>query len=790
MTLTKPYEATFQVGDGETKDFPFYFDEVSENFIKVIIKRADGSIYYPTFSVDMELLRVVFGEDEITPTADDVICIYRDTPTIQDTQFNTLQGYNAKALENILSKIVAMIQEMKANGFSTQILQGEPWSLDLMKPADNGASVQIDYQARVLKKGLYFKMSDGNLLASTDGVNFVQMPKSENVAEFRQYTDDEGNVHFEYRVGDKWFGLATGTDISSFKKEIDNKFVVIDAQIDANADAIQKTREDFINADSEIHQILNNHAENLTTLRGNQASLGGQVSGIEEKIPGDASATNQLATKADLANVDLDGYVKKSGDTMTGDLVLDVVNRADIVFQDSTVDTAGNTNSYRKLITAPHQTQGLIFSEAKNGTVNMQFSMIADGFFMPRGNRLLGSSDYPWENIYAKKLNNGADVAIPTEGGTLARIEDLIDLRADINEADSELQTQITAQAAEIATKQDQLVAGDNIVISGNTISATGAGGGVGFDMQVVDQLPATGKKGVIYLVPKDGSAPDVHDEYVWIDATQTFELIGTTQVDLTDYATKEELGGYLPTTGGALTGDLSLDDHKLNFKGGVSVLGNGNIGGIWVSYYNNNIAISAYTRTLSGIQKLNNGADIAIPTTGGTLARLEDITDINNNSINTKELTVGTSEGTLNLSITAGVATIATNNGLDIVAQTKFDTAPTTDDNTTYANALDTSLVRKAQVATAISDVLTSVEGELTDIVEYIDKEDLAIKNDQTQLNKNINTVADWVNAKDSEGNRATLETEAQDAYRAINELNAKIGTGAGTKVIIKRYS
>ena len=38
MTLTKPYEATVQVGDGETKDFPFFFDEVSENFIRVIIK--------------------------------------------------------------------------------------------------------------------------------------------------------------------------------------------------------------------------------------------------------------------------------------------------------------------------------------------------------------------------------------------------------------------------------------------------------------------------------------------------------------------------------------------------------------------------------------------------------------------------------------------------------------------------------------------------------------------------------------------------------------------------------
>ena len=129
----------------------------------------------------------------------------------------------------------------------------------------------------------------------------------------------------------------------------------------------------------------------------------------------------------------------------------------------------------------------------------------------------------------------------------------IVKTRDDMNAEDSRLQTQITAQAAEIATKQDKLTAGDNIVISGNVISATGAGGGAGFDMQVVDQLPATGKKGVIYLVPKDGAAPDVYDEYVWIDATQTFELIGSTKVDLSD---------YLPLSGGTLTGGLEFRYH------------------------------------------------------------------------------------------------------------------------------------------------------------------------------------------------------------------------------------
>lgn len=447
MTLTKPYEATFYIGNDSKKTFSFLFDEVSENFIKVVVKRIDGTIYTPTFSVDMELKEVVFGEDEITPTADDIICIYRDTPTIQDTQFNTLQGYNAKALENILSKIVAMIQEMKASGFSTQILQGEPWGLDLIKPDDDGASVQIDYQARVLKKGLYFKMSDGNLQASANGVDFVQMPKSAEVKEFRHRLDADGNVHFEYRVDKDWIAVSTGADVSGIKSQVDKntadiitingKLSAVDAQIDANADAILKTREDFASADQAIRDDMNAEdsrlqtqitaqATAITTNKNDIDELGDDVAEIQAKIPESASGTNHLITKQQL-------------------------------------------------------------------------------------------------------------------------LDEEMDIRDDLNGGLSELQTQITAQAAKIETKQDQLTAGDNIIISNNVISATGAGGGAGFDVIVVQELPAEGQKGIIYLLAKDGTAPDVYDEYVWITATQTFELIGTTQVDLSDYATKEDLNAVLP---------------------------------------------------------------------------------------------------------------------------------------------------------------------------------------------------------------------------------------------------
>ena len=61
-----------------------------------------------------------------------------------------------------------------------------------------------------------------------------------------------------------------------------------------------------------------------------------------------------------------------------------------------------------------------------------------------------------------------------------------------------------------------------------------------GIDFEVVQTLPQTGEKGVIYLVANSGSAPNVYDEYIWIDGdpTGSFEKIGTTEVDLSHYWT------------------------------------------------------------------------------------------------------------------------------------------------------------------------------------------------------------------------------------------------------------
>lgn len=56
------------------------------------------------------------------------------------------------------------------------------------------------------------------------------------------------------------------------------------------------------------------------------------------------------------------------------------------------------------------------------------------------------------------------------------------------------------------------------------------------FKVSIVTQLPTTGEKMTLYLVAKTGTGNDVYNEYLWIEETSTYEFLGTTAVDLTDY--------------------------------------------------------------------------------------------------------------------------------------------------------------------------------------------------------------------------------------------------------------
>ena len=103
-------------------------------------------------------------------------------------------------------------------------------------------------------------------------------------------------------------------------------------------------------------------------------------------------------------------------------------------------------------------------------------------------------------------------------------LDEEMDIREDLNQGLSELQTQITAQAAAIAgkqekgdyatvsqvnAKQDKLVAGPNITIEGNVISATGGGGGG----TGVDVSPATEQQAGIVALATQNEALEGFDD-------------------------------------------------------------------------------------------------------------------------------------------------------------------------------------------------------------------------------------------------------------------------------------
>ena len=72
-----------------------------------------------------------------------------------------------------------------------------------------------------------------------------------------------------------------------------------------------------------------------------------------------------------------------------------------------------------------------------------------------------------------------------------------------------------------------------------NALIATAVGSITSFDAEVVQALPQTGTAGTIYLVPKQGSGTDVHDEYIYVN--NAWELIGTTQIDISSKADKAD---------------------------------------------------------------------------------------------------------------------------------------------------------------------------------------------------------------------------------------------------------
>ena len=93
-----------------------------------------------------------------------------------------------------------------------------------------------------------------------------------------------------------------------------------------------------------------------------------------------------------------------------------------------------------------------------------------------------------------------------------------------------------------VPTNTNQLTNGANFQTDAQVQAAINSAleGITGIDFQVVQSLPATG---VIYLMSNGSSAAsNIYDEYIWLSSSSSYEKIGTTQVDLTNYVQFSDL--------------------------------------------------------------------------------------------------------------------------------------------------------------------------------------------------------------------------------------------------------
>lgn len=112
-----------------------------------------------------------------------------------------------------------------------------------------------------------------------------------------------------------------------------------------------------------------------------------------------------------------------------------------------------------------------------------------------------------------EKSNNGlymlADVDNVVSASSWIKFAELSDLDEMAKNIDA-LTEELGIIKEELDKKQDKLIAGKNIIIENNVISATGGGGGAGVIQ--VENLPDNGQEDVIYCVQNDGSV------YMWKD--------------------------------------------------------------------------------------------------------------------------------------------------------------------------------------------------------------------------------------------------------------------------------
>ncbi len=129
--------------------------------------------------------------------------------------------------------------------------------------------------------------------------------------------------------------------------------------------------------------------------------------------------------------------------------------------------------------------------------------------------------------------DKSVNVAVPTKVSQLTN-------DSGVQNAD-EVDEAITGKGYQTAAQVETAITGKGYQTAAQVESAINTKIGAINHFEVVDTLPATGEKNVIYLTPKaSAQTRNAKDEWIYVDGA--FEKIGDTEIDLSNYWTKTDL--------------------------------------------------------------------------------------------------------------------------------------------------------------------------------------------------------------------------------------------------------
>ena len=239
---------------------------------------------------------------------------------------------------------------------------------------------------------------------------------------------------------------------------------------------------------------------------------------VIETVKVNGTALTPDAEKA--VNIDLSGYAK------TTDLPTKV--------SDLTNDGDGTTGSKFATEAYVNTNGGKIDKIKVNGTEQTITNKAVDITVPTKTSDLTNDSNFVADASYVHTDNNYTTaeknkLSGVASGAQVNKIESI--------KVNGTAQT-ITSKAVDITvpTNNNQLTNGAGYQTASEVQTAINSAisGITGIDFQVVASLPATGTKGVIYLISNSGTGTNIYDEYIWV--TNRFEKIGTTEIDLSNY--------------------------------------------------------------------------------------------------------------------------------------------------------------------------------------------------------------------------------------------------------------